>query len=477
MDRHTDVLIIGSGCAGLYCALHLPRDRKVTIITKKDVESSDSFLAQGGMCMLKNDEDYDSYFEDTMKAGHYENDRRSVDIMIRSSRDVAQELLDLGVRFTRDENGNLEFTREGAHSHHRILFYKDITGREITEKLWEAVKKLPNVEILEYTTMVDLITRGNCCYGAVIRDDTGDDTIGSAQAPDNDMSRSRVQRIGEDRLAVFPESSGKTDPKRFSVITADYTMLATGGLGGLYRHSTNFRHLRADSVAIALEHDIEVKNIDYIQIHPTTFYSEKPEDRSFLISESVRGEGAHLLDKNMNRFVNELLPRDLLTIEIRKQMKKDGTRHVWEDLRSIPEEEVRQHFPNIVEHCAQQGYDVFREPIPVVPAQHYYMGGIKVDYNGATSMKHLYASGETACNGVHGRNRLASNSLLESLVWARLAAGDITRNYRELTCPDSLKHPDLDRYLDAGRLATHYQQVVVDAIEEARQAEDERLEG
>ena len=164
----TDILIVGSGCAGLYCALNLPRDRQITIITKKDVESSDSYLAQGGICMLKNEADYDSYFEDTMKAGHYENDKTSVDIMIRSSQDVIKDLIGYGVRFHRDENGNLDFTREGAHSDKRILFHEDITGKEITSHLYEQVKKLDNVTLYEYTTLLDLITKDNTCYGAVI---------------------------------------------------------------------------------------------------------------------------------------------------------------------------------------------------------------------------------------------------------------------------------------------------------------------
>lgn len=176
--------------------------------------------------------------------------------------------------------------------------------------------------------------------------------------------------------------------------------------------------------------NIELKNLDYVQIHPTTLYSDNKEERSFLISESVRGEGARLYDKNMNRFVDELLPRDLLTQEIYKQMEKDGTDFVWEDLRTIPRDELISHFPNIIEHCSQAGYDVFHECIPIVPAQHYFMGGIKVNHNSKTSMDHLYAVGETACNGVHGKNRLASNSLLESLVFAKRAAKEIAGERR-----------------------------------------------
>ena len=381
----TDVLIAGTGCSGLYCALKLPRDKQVLMITKSDLESNDSFLAQGGMCMWKAPEDYDSYFEDTMKAGHYENDRKSVEIMIKSSPDVVNELVSYGVEFERDENGNLAFTREGAHSDKRIVFHKDITGREITSKLLARVKELPNVTLMEYTTIVDIVEKDGVCTGAVIKLNDG------------------------------------------STVTVDatYVVLATGGIGGLYKHSTNFRHLTGDALEIAKKHGVELKNLDYVQIHPTTLYSENSEERSFLISESVRGEGAKLYDKNMNRFTDELLPRDVLTEKIYEQMEKDHTEFVWEDLRTIPRDELEHHFPNIVEHCRKMGYDVFTECIPVVPAQHYFMGGIKVNYESCTSMKNLYAVGETACNGVHGKNRLASNSLLESLVFAKRAAVDI----------------------------------------------------
>lgn len=401
----TDILIAGSGCAGLYCALNLPKDKKITIITKSDAENNDSFLAQGGMCMLKEEADFESFFEDTLKAGHYENDKGSVEIMIRSSQDVVKDLVAYGADFQREENGELAFTREGAHSQKRIIYHEDVTGKEITSTLLAEVKKQPNITLLEHTTLIDVIAENNVCYGAVIQ--TADDTI--------------------------------------EVVEADYTVMATGGIGGLYKHSTNFRHLTGDALAIAIRHGIELKDVHYVQIHPTTLYNE--EDRSFLISESVRGEGAVLRDKHGNRFVNELLPRDLLTQEIWKQMEKDQTEFVWEDLRTIPEEELKAHFPNIVEHCKKMGYDVTKECIPVVPAQHYFMGGVKVDYQSKTSMEQLYAVGEAACNGVHGKNRLASNSLLESLVFAKRAAQDMAEHFEVVKKnQDVLKLVDVNEY-------------------------------
>ena len=268
-----------------------------------------------------------------------------------------------------------------------------------------------------------------------------------------------------------------TDTQLLELVRADVTILATGGIGGLYRHSTNFRHLTGDGLAIALKHDITLQDINYVQIHPTTFNSDREEDRSFLISESVRGEGAKLYDKHMQRFVDELIPRDLLTAAIREQMEKDGTPHVWEDMRPIEPEEQKLHFPNIVAHAAEQGYDTTKECIPVVPAQHYFMGGIKVNHESATSMDRLYAVGETACNGVHGRNRLASNSLLESMVFARRAAQDITKRYEDGKLSwesigsdkvqDCFAQVDLSIYQDDDAITEEYRRIVREAIKQA----------
>ena len=383
MNRQTDVVIVGTGAAGLFCALKLPAQYKVLMLTKDEVDQSDSFLAQGGMCMLRGEEDYDSYFEDTMKAGHYENNKASVDVMIRSSNQIAQDLIGYGVDFERDGD-ELAFTREGGHSRPRILFHEDITGKEITSKLLARAQERENITILDHTMMLDIICGEDGCEGLVIRE--ADGTLGTVQA--------------------------------------GYTVFACGGLGGLYKHSTNFRHITGDALAIALRHGIEMEHIDYIQIHPTTLYSEKP-GRRFLISESVRGEGAILLNKKGERFVDELLPRDVVTAAIHKQMAEDDMPYVRLSLERIPEEEIRSHFPNICQRCLEEGYDVTKEPVPVVPAQHYFMGGIKVNLSSMTSMERLYAVGETSCNGVHGANRLASNSLLESLVFARKAADDM----------------------------------------------------
>ena len=382
-NLQADVVIVGTGVGGCFSALNLSEDLSIIMITKSDLESSDSFLAQGGICVLHDDDDYDSYFEDTMRAGHYENRKESVDIMIRGSQDVIHDLIGYGVDFAK-EDGKLLYTREGAHSRPRILFHEDITGKEITSKLLAQIKTRKNIQIMEYTTMSDILISQGACAG--------------------------IEAETSDHKKIY--------------IHADQTIFASGGIGGRYKHSTNFPHLTGDAIDISKKHGIRLEHLDYVQVHPTTLYSKKP-GRRFLISESVRGEGALLYDKNGNRFIDELLPRDVVTKAIQEQMKKDGTDHVWLSLEKIPKEIILSHFPNIYLHCLEEGYDATKEWIPVVPAQHYFMGGIWVDSDSHTSMPNLYAVGETSCNGVHGKNRLASNSLLESLVFAKRAARKI----------------------------------------------------
>lgn len=219
--------------------------------------------------------------------------------------------------------------------------------------------------------------------------------------------------------------AAETREKDTLLIHAEDTVLATGGIGGRYEHSTNFPSLTGDALEVAKKHGVELEHLDYVQIHPTSLYRET-KGRSFLISESARGEGAVLLNGRGQRFVDELLPRDVVTEAIRQEMKREGSRHVWLSFRNVPEKTIKEHFPHIYRTCLEAGYDITKEPIPVMPAQHYFMGGIHVDRNSETTMQHLYAVGETSCNGVHGKNRLASNSLLESLVFAKRAAAKIT---------------------------------------------------
>ena len=380
MDNNFDVIIVGTGAAGLFAGLCLPVNLNVLMITKDKMENSDSYLAQGGICTLKSADDFDAFYQDTLKAGRNENNPESVRIMIQQSPQIMKDLMDYGVKFDRDSEGNLAYTREGAHSEFRILHHQDVTGKEITSKLIRQVKLRNNITVIEEATMLDIISENNKVSGIIMENNS-------------DI----VQ------------------------INAKVVILATGGIGGLFKHSTNFRHITGDSFAIALRNNIQLENINYIQIHPTTLYTTKP-GRSFLISESVRGEGAYLLNCKMERFVNELLPRDVVSNAIKNEMNKYNMPYVYLSVMHMDHQQIQTRFPHIYDRCLKEGYDMYKEPIPVVPAQHYLMGGIKSDTFGKTSMENLYAVGETACNGVHGANRLASNSLLESLVFAKRAA-------------------------------------------------------
>lgn len=428
-----DVVIVGAGVAGLNCALNLPREKKVLIICKKSPRQSDSYLAQGGICMLRGDFDYDEYYNDTMRAGHYENNPAAVDCMLRGSREIIADLEKCGVKFRKNGDGSFACTREGGHTSPRILFHDDCTGKEITSKLMRKVSKLPNVQIEPYNVMLDILERDNECQGIVVYD-----------------IREKTERR----------------------VYADYTVLATGGVGGAFGNTTNFDVVSGDAVTICLRHGVRVDNINYIQVHPTVLYSKK-KGRRFLISESVRGEGAHLLDKNFQRFTDELQPRDVVKDAVLAQMKKDGADFVWLDMRPVPKEELASHFPQIVSKCAEEGYDVFTRPVPVVPAIHYFMGGVHIDLNGATTLPRLYAAGETACNGVHGKNRLASNSLLESLLFAKRAARNITENYSPIARNSYAPH--VRRYTDYKRVMNGLKNDFLKAVETAQAGGDPNL--
>ena len=384
LNNKYDEIICGSGCSGLFCALNLPSSHNILVISKAGLEDNDSFLAQGGICVKHDDNDFEDFYNDTMKAGHNENSKEAVTEMIERSREIINDLVNLGVDFERNPDGSFKYTREGAHSKPRILFHEDITGKAITSTLLAVAKTRKNITLVENTTLLDILEENNRCAGCILLHE------------------------------------GKE-----LYLQAKNVIMACGGVGGLYQNSTNFPELTGDALAISKMHNVTLEHIDYVQIHPTTLYSTK-KGRRFLISESVRGEGALLLNENHERFTCETLARDVVTKNIRAEMKKFGTKHVWLDMKPLGEKEILNHFPNIRKACLDEGYDPLTDLIPVVPAQHYFMGGVKVDLTSHTSMDNLYCVGEAACNGVHGKNRLASNSLLESLVFAKNAAKRIS---------------------------------------------------
>ncbi|MGL5067649.1 MAG: L-aspartate oxidase [Sarcina sp.] len=379
-----DVIIVGSGIAGLFACLKIRRNLKVLVITKKSLKDCNSYLAQGGISVQRNDDDLESFLEDTLKAGKYKNNKEAVSLMIKSSREVVSELINFGVDFDKDGD-ELRYTKEGAHSDFRIVHHKDITGKEIIDKLVEEVLQRKNIKIKEDTTMIDLLVEDNKCTG--------------------------VKIIEEDEEGIYK---------------ADRVILATGGIGGMFDNSTNYSHIKGDGINVALNNNIECKDLNYIQIHPTALFVEGT-GRRFLISESLRGEGAYLLNKDGERFVDELLPRDVVSNAIFKELERTGEKNVYLSFNHRGVEFVENRFPNIYKKCKEAGYKLGEDTIPVAPAQHYFMGGICIDENGRTSLKNLYAVGETSCLGIHGENRLASNSLLEALVFSKRVAKDINR--------------------------------------------------
>lgn len=405
MKRVADVLIVGSGVAGLYASLNLREDLEIIMVSKKSVNLCNSSLAQGGIAVARGKEDFQSFIEDTLKAGKYENNIDSVRVLVEESMDNINKLIDLGANFEKDENGVL-FIKEGAHEINRIVYHKDITGKHVEDILLENVKRRKNIKIIEDCEMVDIYHRDNRCIGALFNKD------------------------GE-TLSIY----------------AKVVILATGGIGGLFKKSTNERIITGDSIGVAIRNNIEIKDLSYIQIHPTAFFSKKSEEKRFLISESVRGEGGKLINCNGERFVDELLPRDIVSKKIYEEMKKTNSNNVFLDVSFMEKSFLQNRFPNIYNKCLEEGIDISKEPIPVAPAQHYFMGGIKVDLNGKTSMENLYAFGETSCTGVHGANRLASNSLLEALVFSRRGALEINSYIDNLELIiEERECEDLDKY-------------------------------
>ena len=398
--KYIDVLVVGSGVAGLYCALNLRKDLDVMVVSKDKLDCTNTYLAQGGISVARDMEDVPLFIEDTLRAGQYKNDLQAVKVLTRESIENVDSLVALGLDVDKDEDGNWDYTKEGAHCVNRIIHTQDNTGENVAKTLIKNTLSRSNIRVYEDTFLADIIVKNDKCIGAILL------------------------KNGK-QINVFAKN----------------VVLACGGIGGLYKNSTSQRILRGDGLAIALRHDIELKDINYIQIHPTAFYDGSTDERRFLISESVRGEGGKLYNINGERFVDELLPRDVVSQAIFKEMKKTNSSYVLLDISFLDEDYLKSRFSTIYNKCLERGTDITKEPIKVSPAQHYFMGGIKVGLNGETSMDNLYAVGETACTGIHGANRLASNSLLEGLVFSKRAADVINSTIDDL----NLNKIDVDR--------------------------------
>ncbi|MDK2585321.1 L-aspartate oxidase [Romboutsia sedimentorum] len=383
MNKIVDVLIIGSGVSGIYTSLNLKDDIDVLLISKGKLQDTNTNLAQGGIATARNEEDIKLFIEDTLKAGKYKNDLSAVKILTKESIDNIKNLIKLGVNFDKCDD-ELIYTREGAHSVNRIVHTKDNTGESVQKALINELKQRKNITVYEDTYFADIISENNKCMGAIIIKDN----------------------------------------KQINVY-AKCVVLASGGIGGVFKNSTNQKILNGDSIAVSLKNNIKLENLNYIQIHPTAFYEQNSNQKRFLISEAVRGEGGILLNSDNKRFVDELLPRDIVSKAIYEQIKKSKVPYVNLDITFMKKDYIMKRFPFIYEECLKRGIDISKEYIKVSPAQHYFMGGIKVDLYSKTSMENLYAVGETSCTGVHGKNRLASNSLLEGLVFSKRCANNI----------------------------------------------------
>ncbi|NOY50665.1 MAG: L-aspartate oxidase [Chlorobi bacterium] len=420
MSKKTDFLIIGSGIAGMVYALKVAEHGKVILVSKTNLEETSTSYAQGGIAAVMYSPDtYGKHIADTLKAGSLINNEKIVRITITESTERVKELIEWGTHFDKESSGKYNLAREGGHSEFRILHHKDNTGFEIQRALTKTVMSHPNISVWENVFTVDLITQHHKgqlvnrstknieCYGAYILD-------------------------GNHKIVT---------------VLARKTMIATGGMGNIYQTTTNPVIASGDGIAMAYRAKAEVENLEFVQFHPTSLYNpgEKP---SFLITEAMRGSGAILKTRSGKEFMHKyhelgsLAPRDIVARAIDNELKISGDDYVYLDTSGISEMELLNHFPTIYAKCLKIGIDITKDMIPVVPAAHYSCGGIKTDEFGRTSIKNLYASGEVASTGLHGANRLASNSLLEAAVFSHRAAADATASFKTVDIQKDI--PDWD---------------------------------
>ncbi|MGB3365982.1 MAG: L-aspartate oxidase [Acidaminobacteraceae bacterium] len=402
-----DAIIIGSGISGLMCALNISQEKKILIITKSKLKESNSSLAQGGIAASIGEKNKDSHIEDTLKAGSFMNDKSVVEKIVNYSEEVVSKLIDLGVDFDKDENEEILFTKEGGHSERRILHCKDQTGEKIIDALIMQLKNRRNIDILELTFVLDILTFENNASAIIIEDINGNHRI----------------------------------------IPSNSIILASGGIGNLFKNTTNIKESTGDGIAMAIRAGVRLRDMEFVQFHPTAF-NVNIED-GFLISEALRGEGAKLVNSDGEDFMDkvhklrELAPRDIVSQAIFRELQNN--REVFLDIRHKPSDYLKSRFPKIYKHCLSRGIDITKDLVPITPVQHYFMGGIEVDIRGKTSVEGLYAIGECSNTGAHGANRLASNSLLESAVYGLIVSREI--NIKQLkACTTSTNTLNLEQF-------------------------------
>ncbi len=389
-----DVVIVGAGIAGLYTALMLPKDLKVLVLAKDSYQNSNSYKAQGGIaCVMDEVKDHlQMHFMDTLVCGKNACDIEALKVLINESQQNISQLIRYGVEFDKGEDGKFLLGKEGAHSAHRILHVKDHTGKSIMDALYQKVGLEHNIILKEKAFVVDLLTRDSKCFGLIYEEDN-------------------------EKKVCF----------------ASKTVLATGGIGKLFGKTTNAEAATGDGVGMAVRAGVRLKHMSYIQYHPTVFYDVLHKKEVFLITEALRGDGAIIKDHHGNaimekaHILKDLAPRDIVSYEMMKVMKKEQKPYVFLDATMHTEKELAESYPSIVKQCSDNGYDLSKEFIPIAPMMHYFMGGISVGVHGQTNYEGLYACGECAHTGVHGKNRLASNSLLEAIVFGNRIVRHMTK--------------------------------------------------
>lgn len=448
MNIRTDVLVIGSGIAGLYAAIKISEKSSVVLVTKKDKTESNTNYAQGGIASVMSVNDtFEKHIQDTLIAGAGLCKQDAVEILVEEGPERIRDLMELGTQFT-FKDGQLDLAREGGHSAHRIVHAADLTGHEVERALLETVNSRSNITLLENHLAIDLITEHNVyklknepinnrhCWGAYVLDAGNNEVL---------------------------------------TITAKATILASGGLGQVYLHTTNPLIATGDGFAMAYRAGARIGNMEFIQFHPTSFYSQSDQSNiskpNFLISEAVRGFGGILRTTDGEEFMSkydsrkELAPRDIVARAIDNELKKRGDDFVYLDITHKKREDILEHFPHIYKSCMEKGIDISKDYIPVVPAAHYACGGVVVDHFGHTSLNGLYACGEVSMTGIHGANRLASNSLLEALVFSFRAANTINESLNKA----DMQIPEIPLWDESGTLSADEKVMISHSVREVKQ--------